>query len=274
MRFGICQELFENWSWEAQCQKIAEIGYTGIELAPFTVAPLVTQFSSAERVRYRQVAAEQGLEIFGLHWLLAKTTGFHLTTADPSVRRATAGYLSELANCCADLGGTLMVLGSPKQRDIEPGLTREEAMENAASVLRQIVPVLEGRQVRLCLEPLTTKETNFLNTCAEGVELADRVGSEFVVLHQDVKAMLGETTPIPELIAKFAERTGHFHVNDSNLLGPGMGETKYEPIFAALLASGYAGWVSVEVFEYGPGAEFIARTSLEYMQEVLARVKT
>jgi sugar phosphate isomerase/epimerase len=89
-------------------------------------------------------------------------------------------------------------------------------------------------------------------------------------LHQDVKAMLGaETESLPVLIDRFKEQTGHFHVNDTNLLGPGMGETEYAPIFEALLKSGYSGWVSVEVFDYSPGAEVIARESFLNMQEAL-----
>jgi sugar phosphate isomerase/epimerase len=91
-------------------------------------------------------------------------------------------------------------------------------------------------------------------------------------LHQDVKAMLSESKPIPELIAEYRGLTRHFHVNDSNLLGPGMGETDYAPIFRALRDARYGGWVSVEVFDYAPGAEHIARVSLQYMRDVLSRL--
>jgi sugar phosphate isomerase/epimerase len=95
-----------------------------------------------------------------------------------------------------------------------------------------------------------------------------------IVLHQDVKAMLSEPTPIPDLIHKYRDITGHFHVNDSNLLGPGMGETDYHPILRALIDSDYSGWVSVEVFDYRPGAEVIAESSLSYMRQVLADLET
>ena len=81
--------------------------------------------------------------------------------------------------------------------------------------------------------------------------------------------MLGESTPIPELIHEYAKLTGHFHVNDDNLLGPGMGRTDYHPIVKALLETGYSGWVSVEVFDYSPGADFIARESIGYMRRIL-----
>ena len=45
----------------------------------------------------------------------------------------------------------------------------------------------------LCLEPLTTKETDFCNSCAEAVELMKLVDHPHFVLHQDVKAMLAES---------------------------------------------------------------------------------
>ena len=123
----------------------------------------------------------------------------------------------------------------------------------------------------LCMEPLTEKETNFINTCDEAAELIERVNHPTFILHQDVKAMLGaETDSIPNLIHKHHDVCGHFHVNDTNLLGPGMGETDYHPIFKALIESGYDGWVSVEVFDYSPGAEKIAKKSIDYMQQVLA----
>jgi sugar phosphate isomerase/epimerase len=222
----------------------------------------------------RRQAEDQGLKILGLHWLLAKTTGLHLTSADPSVRRATADYLIELTHACADLGGNILVFGSPIQRNLSEEETLEHGLDRAAEVFRTCAPVFAERQVTLCMEPLTPKETNFINTCAQAVQLIERVGSPWFQLHQDVKAMLSEPDPIPELIHRFAAHTKHFHVNDSNLLGPGMGPTDYLPIFRALTETKYSGWVSVEVFDYKPGAEKIARDSLNYMRDILARFES
>lgn len=269
MKFAICQELFEGWDWERQCQTIASIGYTGIELAPFTLASRVGEVSPEHRRELRVIAESHGLTICGLHWLLAKTEGFHLTTADASVRQATSQYLADLAHACADLGGSILVFGSPAQRNVPEGMSREQAYANAAEVFRAAMPVLAGRGVTLAMEPLTPKETNFVNSCAEAVELMQLVDHPNFALHQDVKAMLSETQSIPELIAKHSAQTRHFHVNDDNLLGPGMGRTDYHPIFTALRQTNYSGWVSVEVFDYRPGAEHIARESLQYMQRVL-----
>ncbi len=273
MKFAICQELFEGWDWERQCQFIAEVGYTGIEVAPFTLADRISDVSPERRKELRRQAEKQGLTIVGLHWLLAKTTGLHLTAFDPRTRNETAKYLRELAQACADLGGSTLVFGSPAQRSLERGMNRDQAMANAMEVFCAVMPIFADCGVTLCIEPLTPNETDFLNTCADARKLIEMVDHPNFRLIQDVKAMLSESTPIPQLIADYADVTRHFHVNDDNLLGPGMGPTDYRPILQALLDSQYDHWVSVEVFDYRPGAEHIAQESLRYMQSVLQELQ-
>ena len=275
MKFAICQELYEGWEWERQCELSASHGYTGLEVAPFALAERITDVSMDQRATLRKQAEDHGMEIIGLHWLLAKTEGLHLTTEDSAVRTATSNYLIELGNACADMGGTLMVFGSPFQRNREDGMSTEQAMANAADVFGACLPAFADRGVSICMEPLTPKETDFINTCAQATELIEMVGQPNFTLHQDVKAMLGaESSSVPELIHEFKGRVGHFHVNDTNLLGPGMGETDYVPIVQALTESGYDGWVSVEVFDYSPGAEYIVRQSMDYMQQTLRQVSS
>jgi len=271
MKFGLCQELFfGDRPFEAQCRTIAELGYHGVEIAPFTLTSRVTDITADVRRALRESVERHGLEVIGLHWLLARTEGFHLTTRDRDVRRATSDYFVELAHFCADLGGKILVLGSPQQRNLEPGVTPSEALDHAEEVLRGALPACDERGVTIAFEPLTKKETDFINTCAEACSLIDRIGHPHLKLHQDVKAMLGaESESVPATIAKYAEKTVHFHANDVNLLGPGMGETDFVPIFEALLESGYEGYVSVEVFDYSPGPDTIARVSIETMRAAL-----
>ena len=146
-------------------------------------------------------------------------------------------------------------------------------MANAAEVFKNCLPSFADRGVSICMEPLTPKETDFINTCQQAMDLIEMIDEPNIVLHQDVKAMLGaEEKSLPELIHEFKDAVGHFHVNDTNLLGPGMGETDYSPIVKALLDSNYDGWVSVEVFDYSPGAENIARQSIDYMKRIIDEV--
>ena len=273
MKFAICQELYEGWEWERQCEFSASLGYKGLELAPFTLGDRISDVSAEQRATLRKQAEDHGLEIIGLHWLLAKTEGLHLTTSDANVRNATSEYLIELGHACADFGGSVMVFGSPFQRNLEDGMSTDQAMANADEVFKTCLPAFADRGVSICMEPLTPKETDFVNTCQQAMDLIAMIDEPNIVLHQDVKAMLGaETKSLPELIHEFKNSVGHFHVNDTNLLGPGMGETDYRPIVKALLESTYDHWVSVEVFDYSPGAENIAKQSINYMKRIIDEV--
>jgi len=266
MKFAICNETFQDWPLDRACGFAAECGYTGIEIAPFTLSRRAGNVSPAQREEIRRQAESAGLEVVGLHWLLAKTEGFHLTSPDAAVRQRTADYLVDLTLLCGDLGGRVMVLGSPVQRNLAEGMTKSQGMAYAAEVLCEVLPVLESNSVVLAVEPLGPQETNFLLTAADAVELIERVGSPQVQLHLDCKAMATESTPIVDLIRQNRDVLAHFHANDPNRQGPGFGSLDFVPIFQALKEVQYDGWVSVEVFDYSPGIERLAKESIEYMR--------
>ncbi|HET6575694.1 MAG TPA: sugar phosphate isomerase/epimerase family protein [Fimbriiglobus sp.] len=267
MKYAICNETFEGWDHARVCGRVAELGYGGLEVAPFTLAARITDVTAARRAELRREAEAAGLRIIGLHWLLAKTEGFHLTSADADVRRRTGLYLADLARATADFGGTILVLGSPVQRTIPPGVSRQQAGDFALSAIGHCLPALEQTGVVLALEPLAPSDTDFLNTAAEVVGLIRRLAHPNVRLHLDVKAMSVEREPTPDVIRANAADTVHFHANDPNKRGPGFGDTDFKPIFRALRETGYTGWVSVEVFDYSPDPDTIARESIRYMRE-------
>lgn len=262
MRAAICNELFGDWDWARVCGFVSSLGYQGIEVAPFTLAERAELVDAGRRAELRRVAEGNGLRIIGLHWLLVKPEGMYVTHTDPAVRARTADYFCRLVELCGDLGGELMVIGSPKQRSLLPGVTRERAMEYCAEVFAPSLEIAAARGVTLAIEPLSTVETDFLTSAADGIELIGRIGHPNFRLHLDVKAMSAEGRPIPEIIRASSEHLAHFHANDPNLLGPGMGAVEFAPILATLREVGYEGWVSVEVFDFKPGPETIARESI------------
>ncbi len=272
MKFGICNETFVDWPLERAFAYARQLGYTGIEIAPFTLAADARQITPAQRAQVRRLADQAELEVIGLHWLLAKTQGLHLTSPDPAVRQATSEYLTELVRLCGEVGGSLLVFGSPLQRQLLPGVSPEQGQIWAAEVFSRIVPELERCDAVLAIEPLGPAEGNFLNTAAEAVELIERIGSPQCRLHLDTKAMSSEATPIPQLIRRHRDLLAHFHANDPNRQGPGFGELDFRPIFQALAEIDYRGWVSVEVFDYTPGVERLAEESLSYMENCLSEL--
>jgi sugar phosphate isomerase/epimerase len=273
VKYAICNELYEGWAFEDVCKSVAETGYTGLEIAPFTLAPLATDFTKEQRRVCRRQAEDAGLSIIGLHWLFAKTSGFHVTSPDPTIREQTARYLIELVNLCADLGGNVLVFGSPNARALPEGASLSVGFQYAADTLRTIGVTLSDRRVNFLLEPLGPKETNFLNTANQAARLLTLIDHPRFGLHLDVKAMSSESSPIPEILHASAQHLKHFHANDPNLRGPGMGEVDFTPIFKALREIDYGGWVSVEVFDFKPDPETIARESLAYMKRIAGLVE-
>jgi len=271
VKFAICNEMFEGWAFADVCAAAREAGYSGIEIAPFTLGKLAGEVSELERSALREAAKRAEIEIAGLHWVLAQTTGLHVNSPDKSTRDRTAAYLIDLANLCADLGGTVMIFGSPKQRCVSEGVTRDEAWDYARETFHGIVPTLDDRGVTLCLEPLAPEETNFINTAGEAARMIEEIDSPNFQLLLDVKAMSSESKPIAQIIRENRSILKHFHANDANLRGPGFGNTDFVPIAAALREIDYMGWVSVEVFDFSPDPVTIAVKSMEYLRSVFDR---
>ena len=260
MKFAICNEQFEGWDFERVCRYVKSVGYDGLEVAPFTLAPRITDVDKARRAELRRQADGAGVTIIGLHWLLAGTEGFYLTSPDEAVRARTAQYLVDLAEATRDFGGDLMVFGSPKQRSLLEGVTWDQAFDYATDTFRRAMPGIAAHGVSLCMEPLGPSETDFINTASRG-RAADgsRRPSEFRAAPRrqgDVERADADSRHHP---AVREPRPGTSTPTIPNRRGPGFGDVDFVPIFRALKESGYDRWVSVEVFDYTPDPETIAR---------------
>jgi sugar phosphate isomerase/epimerase len=284
MRFALCNEMFESRPMAEVCSVAHRLGYHGLELAPFTLAPAATEVSAAQRREVRKTIEDHGLEVVGLHWLFAKTPWpLHLTTPDQALWQRTRDYMAALLDLCSDLGARVLVLGSPKQRNIpcvegvSPSNRGQDARDTqaykgawrrAVEMLSSVVDQAEDHGLTICLEPLSPAETNFINTVAEGMKMVREIGHPNFKIHLDVKAMSSEPGHTVADVIRSVKATdiGHFHVNDPNLYGPGMGEVDYAPIAAAVREVGYDKWLSVEVFKYDPDPETIAQKSIDYLR--------
>lgn len=267
VRFAICNEVFQDWKVDDAFAFIREVGYDGVEIAPFTLAERVEQITPEERQHLRQLAARLGLSIVGLHWLLVSPPGLHLTIPDDAVRERTKAYFRELIQLCSDLGGSIMVVGSPKQRSLVEGDTYEGAWQRAKAFFADLLPLAEKSGVTLCIEALPN-ETNFIPTLDEALRFVREINHPNLQTMVDVKSACAEGLALDEAVRKVAPHLRHVHANDANRRGPGMGDTDFTPLAKALKEIGYDGYVSVEVFDFSPGAERIAKESLAYLRHI------
>ena len=263
MKFALCNEIFRDLPLEDAFQKIADIGYEGVEVAPFTLNSNPREITDQDVDRCLKAADATKLEVVGLHWLMAETDGLHLTHTDPSILDATKKYLIQLGKLTARMNGSILVLGSPQQRNLLPGVSYEEAFDRAVSLMQEVCREIENDGVAFAIEPLAKVETDFLSSCEEGRDFVRAVNHPACGLHLDIKAMTAEPHGVCHAIREYHADCIHFHANDSNLRGPGQGPTDINEVARTLQSTAYKGWLSVEAFDYFPNPDECARISLK-----------
>jgi len=113
MRIALCNEVIAQLPFPRQCEYAAKLGYDGLEVAPYTLSDEPHRIGAAQLIAARSAAADAGVAITGLHWLLVKPAGLSISTRDDAVRKRTVDFMHGLIDQCAELGGRYLVHGSP-----------------------------------------------------------------------------------------------------------------------------------------------------------------
>jgi sugar phosphate isomerase/epimerase len=272
MKIALCNEVLQPMPFAQQCAWAASVGYDGLELAPFTFSDEPHLMIAQERAAIRRAAADAGIAITGLHWLLLTPKGLSITTADEAVRRRTVDVMRRLIELCAELGGKVLVHGSPGQRAVPIGQNRETAVARAGECFAQVAAHAREAGVVYCIEPLATSETEVINTVAEAAAIVDAVNDPGLRTMIDTCAAARmEPEPLAAVIDRWVPtgRIAHVQVNDRNRRGPGEGEDRFAPVFAALKRNGYGGVVAVEPFKYVPDGQACAARAIGYVRGIL-----
>lgn len=271
-RYAMCNEAFEGHPFDQACRVLRRAGYTGIEIAPFTLAADPLDVTPAQRESYRTIMADEGLDFVGLHWLLVTPKQIHVSTPDRHLREQSWQYVSNLVDLCADLAGNkqsngIMVFGSPKQRSSTGGLTPAEAKRNFIDGLASVAPHAAERGVTILMEALPHSQSDVVHTLAEAAEVVREINSPAVRTMFDSHNAEDETEPHDRLIEKYFDMIRHVHVNEMDGSHPGTGNYDFAGIFRALHRLDYQGWISLEAFNFEYGAERIASETIEYLKK-------
>ena len=252
MKIALCNEVIRDLEFSAPCSLAATLGYCGLEVAPFTLGENPHLLPSRQRSQLRRAALDAGISITGLHWLLLSPPGLSITDPDRFDRDRTIKIIVRLIDLCADLGGKVLVHGSPKQRQVSESDDPLKARYRARDLLAKVSEYAAEAGVIYVLEPLAPLETNFINTVDDAVQLITSIGNSVLRTMIDTCAAgIGEASSIPQLIDQWLPTgtVAHVHLNDINRLAPGQGKVAFTPILAALQRNGYAGVAAVEPFK-------------------------
>lgn len=271
LNIALCNEVLHPLPFEQQCKAAAALGYNGLEVAPFTLAEDPMRLTDADAQNFARIAADHGLAISGLHWLLVAPSGLSMVSPDAALRARTTDVMKRMIELCALMGGKYLVHGSPKQRSVPAGETREATYARAREALSAAAQAAQQAGVTYCIEPLARNETDMLNTVAEAAQLVDEIGSPaFKTMIDCSAAGQTEALPVHELIARWlpTAKIGHIQVNDPNRRAPGQGKMEFAPILAAIKNGGYTGVLGVEPFDYVPDGMGSAAWAIGYLRGV------
>jgi D-psicose/D-tagatose/L-ribulose 3-epimerase len=268
-RLAICSETFPGASFAGICEAARRTGYTGLEIDPSNLSSDPASLTAAERRSLSNQMKVNGLHYCGLHSFLKAPAGLHLTSPDATVRARTWEYFKRLIDLAADLGPSpVMVLGSSKQRQAVDGATPSDAAKRLADGLGKVALQAARRGVTILLEPLAPHLCNVVNTMAEAIAIVDQVKSPAVQSMFDTHNTAAETVPLPDVIRKYFGRIRHVHLNELDGRYPGAGNFAFGPVLQTLRDLGYRGWLSVEVFDFKPGGETVARLAADRIRFV------
>ena len=276
MQIALCNEVLQPLSFAQQCALAAALGYDGLEVAPFTLAPNPLDLTDAQAREYARVASDHGLAITGLHWLLVAPAGLSIVCADAALRGRTADAMCRMVELCAAMGGRYLVHGSPKQRSVPPDSTPQQAWNRARECLARAAQRAQTCKVTYCLEPLSPRETDLVNTVEQAVRMVREVGTPALKTMIDCSAAgQAETETVAALMQRWMP-TGHIahvQVNDPNRRGPGQGAMRFAPILRSLRTmqrlGHYGDTIAVEPFDYLPDGPGCAARAIGYLRGVL-----
>lgn len=277
MSFGfhhaICNEIYQGWEFRSACQSMRNAGYTGIEIAPFTLAEEPAKITPGERAEYRRVMGGEGLTFVGLHWLMVSPKGLHVTTPEESLRRRSWDHIRHLIDLCSDLGpGGVMIFGSPQQRAATGAASREEATRNYVDGLAGVAPHAESRGVTILVEALPAAQCDVIQTLDEAAAVVRTIGSPAVRTMFDTHNAADEVESHASVLDKQFDLIRHVHVNEMDGRHPGTGDYDFKPILEVLKRRDYSGWISLEAFDFSFGAEKIANESLQHLRKEIDRL--
>jgi len=266
-RFATCNEVFEQVPIADVCSQLREVGYQGLEIAPFTLGSDPASLTADERRSIRQLITASQLEFVGLHWLLAAPAGLHATARDKTVRERTWKYVDHFIDLCADLGDNgVVVFGSPKQRSSRDGMSSRDATDAFIEGVAGVAVHAEARGVTLLVEAMSPDQSDVVTSLAEAVGIVKQIGNPAIQTMFDVHNAINETASHVDLIREFFPYIKHVHVNELDGKEPGMGDYDFASLLKCLTDLSYQGWVSLEAFDFTRDPKEIISRSLNHLK--------
>jgi len=209
------------------------------------------------------------------HSLLTAPRGeLHVTTPHEALRNRSWDYFRRLVDLYADLGdGGMMIFGSGRQRRTVDSSSVEDATQRLRDGLAGVAYHCSERGVMVLPETLAPHPCDVLTSLEQTVAMVREIGHPAVQTMFDTHNAVAEEVPHDQLIKQHADLIHHVHINEMDGRHPGTGSYDFSVPMQALKDIGYTGWLSLEVFQFEPSGEEIARASSRYLRDIEATLR-
>jgi len=257
VRFGV-RTPFKEKNLRGRAELLHELGYDGLELG-------------SEWLDRSVDSIQQEIKGTGIR-ISAIVGSIKLLDLDPQVRARAVELDWQRLDMAAALGASAVievpVFGPNQFQDLSPVMTPRE-IENKLLIagLKELAPAVQRTGVNLLIEPLTKKETHYINLQEQGAEIIEAVGAPGFKLLSDFYHMQMEEKDIGETLTRYGKYTGYVHLADgARRTEPGSLPFDYRPGFRALKKWGYTGWLTVESGATDNPRDSLAR-ALKYLKQ-------
>jgi sugar phosphate isomerase/epimerase len=282
MKLAFSSNAYLHFSIEDTIRKIAEMGYTGIEILADVPHAWPALLLEERKQSIRAELARHQLQISNVNAFMMNAVSdprqpyWHpgWTDPDPHYRAIRREHTKRALQLASDIGAPNITT--------EPGglLTAEQTWEEAASIfydeLMPCVELAEQLEVRLLIEP---EPELMIEKFDQYLAFAERIDSPWVGLNFDIGHAYCVGEDPQDWVAKMAPHTRHYHFEDiartrvHRHLIPGQGAIDFAATLRAIHATGYEGWLTVELYPYIDRPDDAARAARDYLLSVLHRLE-
>jgi sugar phosphate isomerase/epimerase len=248
---------------ETNIQKIAELGYDGVELAVRDPKLLDLPAINALLDRHNlEVPAIGTGQAYGEDRL-------SFTSPDEGIRQAALERIKTQVDLASHLNAVVLI-GLIRGK-VEEAVNQTQAGTWLVDALKESCSQAAAKDVRLAMEPINRYETDLFNTVEESLRLLEQVGADNFGLLLDTFHMNIEEPSIEASIRMAGDRIFHFHVADSNRWHPGAGHIDFHRLLEVLHGTGYRGYVSAEILPL-PDPDTCAERTIATIQPIIKRI--
>jgi sugar phosphate isomerase/epimerase len=275
MRLAFSTNAYLKHSFDEAASRIASFGYEGLELLAdvphaWPAGLLDEQKRGILRAMERSRLAFSNINAFMMNAVNDRRQPYwHPSFIEPEshYRQVRIDHTTRALDLCAQLGAPHITTepGGP----LAPGQPRQQAIDLFVEVLKPLAQHAHDRGVLLLIEP---EPELLLETTDQYLEVAERLNAPSIGLNFDVGHAFCVREDLPRAIAKLAPHIRHYHLEDiaatrvHHHLVPGTGAIDFAEVIAAIRATGYDGWLTVELYPFVEDPDGAARKAIEVLR--------